>query len=250
MAQYFRTGSMAPKMWMHSGLGEPLYTHFTSPIRRYCDQVVHRQLAHAIGWRALPAEGWYTDNLDDLAESLNERHKMAQEAERKSEALYLTLYFRDRKVVEDAYITKLGDAGVGLMLPEYGVEGYTPLVSAGYENPWTLDSEKGELQAGSNLKLRVLDKVRVRVGTELGPALKPRLVLTIVHPPLPQGRKLPPSRLGRASETFEGTERGRRRVHGRKEELLIGPDKRKRKLDKRVQSSKRKAKPAHTSSAT
>jgi exosome complex exonuclease DIS3/RRP44 len=38
-ARYFRSGALPPENWSHCGLAEPVYTHFTSPIRRYADQV-------------------------------------------------------------------------------------------------------------------------------------------------------------------------------------------------------------------
>lgn len=38
-ARYFRSGALPPEEWSHCGLAEPVYTHFTSPIRRYADQV-------------------------------------------------------------------------------------------------------------------------------------------------------------------------------------------------------------------
>ena len=51
-AEYVCAGEMASlnESTYHFGLATPLYTHFTSPIRRYADQVVHRMAAVAVGW--------------------------------------------------------------------------------------------------------------------------------------------------------------------------------------------------------
>jgi exosome complex exonuclease DIS3/RRP44 len=49
-AVYFSSGSMGKQDFWHYGLSTPIYTHFTSPIRRYADLVVHRLLAAAIGY--------------------------------------------------------------------------------------------------------------------------------------------------------------------------------------------------------
>ena len=47
-ARYFCSGTLSPQDYHHYGLAAPIYTHFTSPIRRYSDQVVHRLLAAVI----------------------------------------------------------------------------------------------------------------------------------------------------------------------------------------------------------
>lgn len=47
-AVYFCSGMLDIAKYHHYALGEPLYTHFTSPIRRYADILVHRQLESTV----------------------------------------------------------------------------------------------------------------------------------------------------------------------------------------------------------
>ena len=87
----------------HFGLALQEYTHFTSPIRRYADVVVHRQLLQAIRIepdKALQAASSADDSPEPLmthaelasaAEIMNERHRASKRAQKECSDLYLLL---------------------------------------------------------------------------------------------------------------------------------------------------------------
>lgn len=123
-AQYFAAGTLDKPLYWHYGLAAPLYTHFTSPIRRYADVLVHRLLAVAISAPGAASVGYAADKtiLSDVCDNLNYRNRMAQQAQRSSVDLFTILFFRGKVVIEDAYIIRLMKSSLVVLVPKYGME--------------------------------------------------------------------------------------------------------------------------------
>lgn len=82
-AKYMCINDAPPEQYMHFGLNFPLYTHFTSPIRRYADLLVHRlvtlTLTHGEKTRELIELMDYSDYADSCSEkSLNAKRASQQ----------------------------------------------------------------------------------------------------------------------------------------------------------------------------
>lgn len=117
-AEYFCSDEHSEQDYLHYGLAAPIYTHFTSPIRRYCDVMVHRLLASSCGIESLPDMYQDKEYLHKLTKNMNKRHLHAQLAGRESVELYTKLFFKDAKV-ERAIIMRCKSNGVVLLLYIY-----------------------------------------------------------------------------------------------------------------------------------
>jgi exosome complex exonuclease DIS3/RRP44 len=142
-AEYFCAGAHAEPEFRHYGLASPIYTHFTSPIRRYADLLVHRQLASAIGYEGEDGhaviEGVNTrGKLEDICRNINFRHRNAQFAGRASIEYYVgqALKARGEKMAaggtdsgidEEGYVMRVFENGVVVFVPRFGIEGVVRL---------------------------------------------------------------------------------------------------------------------------
>ncbi|GAV55413.1 hypothetical protein ZYGR_0AV00440 [Zygosaccharomyces rouxii] len=122
-AQYFYSGAYSYSDFRHYGLAVDIYTHFTSPIRRYCDVVAHRQLAGAIGYEPLDLSHRDKNKMDMICKNINRRHRNAQFAGRASIEYYVGQVMRNNESVETGYVIKVLNNGIVVLVPKFGVEG-------------------------------------------------------------------------------------------------------------------------------
>ncbi|MCH2235814.1 MAG: ribonuclease R [Crocinitomicaceae bacterium] len=107
----------------HYGLGFEYYSHFTSPIRRYADLLVHRILFDALNdkYKAYP-------KLTAISKHISLTERKATEAERTSKKYFQTLYLQDKVgEVFEGIITGLTDFGIFVEIIENFCEGMVSL---------------------------------------------------------------------------------------------------------------------------
>ncbi|POS87282.1 RNB-domain-containing protein [Erysiphe pulchra] len=121
-AEYFCAGTQAYPEFRHYGLASEIYTHFTSPIRRYADLVAHRQLAAAIEYELLDASVRSKSQLESVCKNINVRHRNAQLAGRASIEYYVGQALKGQVVEEEGFVMKIFSNGFVVFVPRFGIE--------------------------------------------------------------------------------------------------------------------------------
>ncbi|MEI6099600.1 MAG: ribonuclease R [Alphaproteobacteria bacterium] len=128
-----------PANFGHFGLALQNYAHFTSPIRRYSDLIVHRALIAAHGWGADGAvndglSAWDIENLDETAKIISDTERRSMMAERDTSDRYLAAYLAERVGAEfTGRISGVQRFGLFVKLDETGADGLVPIRAVGRE---------------------------------------------------------------------------------------------------------------------
>ncbi len=153
-----------PENTGHFGLAMDEYAHFTSPIRRYPDLLVHRGIGHVVDGGKGPTFPVGKDELLSLGEHLSMTERRADEATRDAEAILKCQYIRD-KVGEEFNGTVTGVTGFGLFveLDELYVDGLAHVTQL--ENDFFRFDPIGHHLTGERTGkvYRLTDRVRVRI---------------------------------------------------------------------------------------
>ena len=173
MEQILRTQTQAyygPINHGHFGLTLGSYAHFTSPIRRYADLIVHRALVGAYGLDPAKSKTALTADeaggMERIGEAISQLERRAMEAERDTVDRYVAAYLSERvgEVIE-ARITGVQEFGFFATVEGLGGDGLVPVSQLG--DAWfrydgvthSLTSEDGDTSytLGQRLKLRLAE---------------------------------------------------------------------------------------------
>ena len=116
----------------HFGINADRYAHFTSPIRRYADLVVHRALIRALGLGDDGLRDADIPRLEETAEHITACERRAMAAERDATDRYVAAFLADREGADfDGRITGVTRFGLFVRLEETGADGLGPRLVPG-----------------------------------------------------------------------------------------------------------------------
>src|SRR6185312_6401721 len=171
-AELFRTvllraqslASYQPANHGHFGLALDAYTHFTSPIRRYPDLLVHRAIRYALAG-GKPAAYLYTDSkMDTMAAHCSRTERRAEEAERDVDERYKCAWMEQHVGSEfGGIVTGVTSFGLFVELSESKVAGLVHITQL-RNDYYPFDARRNELSgASTGTVFRLGDAVRVQV---------------------------------------------------------------------------------------
>ncbi len=152
----------------HFGLASERYVHFTSPIRRYPDLRVHRQIKALLRGGSVDRSDEAKEDLAAAADESSKKERAAMEVEREVLNLYQAIYMK--KHIGDEFegrITGIGGAGLYVSIDEPCVDVLIPFEEIGPDEYETDEQELGVFGVRSGEKLMLGDLVQVTI-TDVG----------------------------------------------------------------------------------
>lgn len=151
------------KNLMHFGLASSAYLHFTSPIRRYADLIVHRQLRYMLfeknARKQIPEA-----MMAQIAESISQREVQATDLERKIDRLFAATFMASHVGESfDAKIVACTEFGFFVRVLAHHVEGLVHIATISKSRVNFIPEKMSLVVSGSNIKYMVGDMVRVKL---------------------------------------------------------------------------------------
>jgi len=165
MLRTMQKARYAPENLGHFGLAADSYTHFTSPIRRYPDLVVHRAL-RAARHKTLDADAreQWTEDLPEIARHTSEMERRADDAERELLQWKKVKFMADKVGDEfEGYVTGVASFGLFVELIEHFVEGMVHVSTMADDYYRFLDDAHMLRGENTHKVYRLGDKVKVQV---------------------------------------------------------------------------------------
>jgi ribonuclease R len=179
----------------HFGLNLQKYAHFTSPIRRYADLIVHRALIRALNLGDDGLKDVEIARLTETAEHITATERAAMAAERDATDRYVAAFLADRLGAEfDGRITGVTRFGLFVRLSETGADGLVPVSTLGGE--FFVHDERQHALVGDRTGARWQLGRRVEVRLKEATPLTGGLLFEMLSDPEPADPNAPAPRLG------------------------------------------------------
>ena len=156
-----------PECKGHYALASRTYTHFTSPIRRYPDLIVHRALKRLLSGKRLSAdaEAVYRARLEAIAEHASTTERRAERAERTLLQWKVIRLLAPREgEVFSGRVTGVQTFGIFVELDGYYVDGLLP-IAALTDDYYTFEAEQHRLVGRKGRILRLADRLDVKLAS-------------------------------------------------------------------------------------
>jgi len=194
----------------HFGLNLARYAHFTSPIRRYADLIVHRALVRALGFGSDGLTDQDVSQLKDTAERITFAERRAMAAERDATDRYVAAFLSDRVGAEfTGRITGVTRFGLFVRLTDTGADGLVPVSSLGGE--YFIHDDKAHALVGERTGKRWPLGMAVDVKLTEATPITGGLLFEMLSEPMPPDANAPRPRLGMRGRGGSPPRRGRGR---------------------------------------
>jgi len=154
----------SPENYGHFGLNLDRYAHFTSPIRRYADLIVHRALISALGFGSDGLSESESQKLAGIAQHISGTERRAMIAERETADRLLALYLEDK--IGATFTGRIGGvtrSGLFVRLDDTGADGFIPASTIGQDYYRYVEERQAMIGDRGGEMFRLGDPVTVRL---------------------------------------------------------------------------------------